>query len=210
VLNSLKDTKQIAEKIGKLFRKYGIKSITMDDIAHELGISKKTLYNIVRDKAELVEVVILQGFNIFKSRILQVMDEKSDAVLQLIKLNNKVTEHLKDFSTSIEFDLRKYYSELHDKLKTSYLDFMKDCISRNIELGKTTGLYRSEIDASIITKLHVARIEFAPHTEVFTLEEYTSPGFAREVCLAQLKSLVSEKGQEFLEKYKNEIIENNK
>jgi AcrR family transcriptional regulator len=208
--NSVTDTKLAFEKIGKLFKRYGIKSITMDDIARELGISKKTLYHYVEDKAELVENVILYGFNLFKDKVLAVMDENYDAVLQLIKLNNLVTEQLKDFSANIEYDLKKYYIGLHDKLKTSYLDLMKSCISRNIELGKTSGLYRSEIDSDIITKLHVARIELAPHTEIFTIEEYTSPGFVMEVCIAHLNSLVNEKGLELVEKYKNEIIENNK
>lgn len=210
MLNSVNDTKQIFEKVGKLFRKYGIKSITMDDISRELGISKKTLYQIVSDKAELVEQVMMNNFNEFKASVSQITSKKYDPVMQLIKLNIQVLEHLKTFSPAVEYDLRKYYQPTFEKIKNNHIGLLKEFIFRNIETGKNAGIYRTNLDTEILTKLHVARIEQAPHTDLFTLEEYTSPGFAREVCIAHLKSLVSEKGQELVEKYMNEIIENNK
>ena len=85
---------------------------------------------------------------------------------------------------------------------------MQDCIRKNIEKGKTMGIYRSDIDTEIITKIHVSRIEQAPHSDLYTLEEYTSPGFAREVCIIHLRGLVNEKGQKLLEQHKTEINNN--
>jgi AcrR family transcriptional regulator len=210
VLNSIEDTRKIFDKVGKLFRKFGIKSITMDDISGELGISKKTLYQLISDKAELVEMVFMNGFNDFKNEVMLLFEKKYDPVLELIRLNNLALEQLKEFGPAVEHDLRKYYNNLYEKIKKLHLELMQNCIYQNIELGKKTGIYRNNIDTNIITKLHLARIEQVPHTDIFTLEEYTSPDFAREVCRAHLKGLVSEKGQELLEQHINELNDKNK
>jgi AcrR family transcriptional regulator len=181
----------------------------MDDISKELGISKKTLYQMVKDKAELIDIVMQNRYNEFKNQVLQIFDKSYDPVLQLIKLNNEVLEHLKKFSPTEEYDLRKYYSDIFQKLKIHHIELMSTCINQNIIEGKKMGLYRADIDTEILTKLHVARIEQAPHTEIYSLEEYTSPGFAREVCFAHLKSLVSEKGQQLVDKHMNELKDKN-
>jgi AcrR family transcriptional regulator len=60
--------KIMTDKIGQLFKKYGIKSITMDDIARELGMSKKTLYQLVSEKNELVDIVLTSEFHYFKEK----------------------------------------------------------------------------------------------------------------------------------------------
>lgn len=206
----MNETKQIMDKVGRLFKKYGIKSITMDDISRELGMSKKTLYQYFSDKAELVEKVIQNEFYEFRSKVNLLLNEDIDPVLQLIKLNRLILDNLKTYSTVIDFDLRKYYSNLYLKLKVQYIELFRNCISTNISHGKNSGVYRSDIDIDIITKLHVSRIEQAPHSEVYSIEEFTSPGFARETCLVHIKGMISEKGQLLLNKHYKEFEELNK
>jgi AcrR family transcriptional regulator len=210
VFNSLKDTRQLFDKVGRLFKKYGIKSITMDDISRELGMSKKTLYQYVADKSELVEKVIQNEFNDFKNKVNALLSEDIDEVLQLIKFNRLILENLKTYNTVIENDLRKHYFDLYQKLKLQYIDLFRECIRSNITEGKKHGIYRNEIDIDVLTKLHVSRIEQAPYSEVYTIEEYTSPGFAREACMVHIKGLINEKGQILLNRHLQELEELNK
>jgi AcrR family transcriptional regulator len=205
VFKSTENTRQIFDSAGRLFKKFGIKSITMDDISAELGMSKKTLYQHVLDKAELVEKVVQNNFMDIRTKVKALFNEDMDTILQFIRFNKLIVESLKIYSSAEEYDLHKYYCNLYMQIRTQYFDLFKEYTDRNITEGKKNGIYRSDINTDVITKLHVSRIEQAPHSEIFSLEEYTSPGFTREMCLANLKGIVSEKGQALLEKHMNEL-----
>lgn len=199
------DNKVLTQKVGKLFKKYGIKSITMDDIAAEMGMSKKTLYQIVADKKELVELAMDSEYRYFKNKLIEITRENNSAVLALIKINALLYEFLSEFSQAADYDLQKYHCKFYDKIKLKYVNLFLSIIQNNIIIGKKEGVYRKELNAEMISKLHLSRIEQIPNSKIFTLEEFTSPAFVKEICLYHMYGIINKAGKQELEKYINKI-----
>lgn len=171
------------DKVGKLFRNYGIKSVSMDDIARELGMSKKTLYQQVSDKSELIGQVLQAEFQQYKKVFLGILAEPGDAVLQLIRLNTFLYSFLNDLSQPFNYDLQKYYPALFDQIRDEYERLFLPGIRQNLIKGKSEGVFRSDLNEDIISRVIFSRLEHIPHSGVFSPEEYKS---AVITCMASL------------------------
>lgn len=197
--------KHITEKIGILFKKYGIRSITMDEVARELGMSKKTLYQIVPDKSKLVEMVITEEFLKYQNKLNTIQAEQNNAIYLYIKLNELLYEFLLDFSPATTYDLEKYEPVFYHKIKNDYVSLFINAIRENLEHGKNEGLYRAELDVDIISKIPLARIEQISNSKIFSQEEFTSPQFVKEICFYHLHGVLNANGMELLKEYEQEI-----
>ncbi len=203
------ELKNILEKVRCLYLKYGIKSITMDDVARELGISKKTLYQYVIDKTDLVNKVL----DVELSRRAGDFDvsniKGNNAIEEMIAVNSHVIKMLKEYNPSTAYDLKKYYPDLYRKFYDSRHQKMYEWILSNLKRGKSEKLYRQEINEEIIAKLYVYRNEVIIENDQFDLNEYTSPKFFTEVLIYHLRGISTDKGidvlKENLAKIKEEI-----
>jgi AcrR family transcriptional regulator len=193
-----KEFEDILKKVAALYRRYGIKSVTMDDVAHELGISKKTLYQFVADKSELVHMVVehVSECNLGSLKA----KEKSDlnAIEELIEVSQHVNSMMKDRSPTYEYDLKKYYPEIYRNLMSARRKLMYESMIANIRKGKKEGIYRKELDEKIIAKLHLLRTENLQSSEIFDEEEMHSSQFFREVFIYHIHGLATEKGRKIL------------
>jgi TetR/AcrR family transcriptional regulator, cholesterol catabolism regulator len=192
-----------------LYLKYGIKSVSMDDVARELGISKKTLYQYVSEKAELVKLVInseledkIDIFNKIQQRDLNAIDE-------LVEVNRFLTDINNAYSPTVDYDLKKFYPEVYKQLKNVKREKMLQFISSNLEKGKNQGLYREDLNSEIIAKLHVSRVESIIDNDIFSIEELTSPAMFNEVFYYHLRGICNVNGIKYLEKVINELKTNN-
>jgi AcrR family transcriptional regulator len=193
-----KEFENILIKVSALYRKYGIKSVTMDDVAHELGMSKKTLYQYISDKSELVHMVVEHvrecNFRAMKKK------EGTDlnAIEELIEVSQHVNSLMKDHSPTYEYDLKKYYPDIYSKLMSARRKLMYESMLANIRKGKKEGLYRRELDEVIISKLHLLRIENLQSSEIFAEDEMHSSKFFREVFVYHIHGLATDKGRKIL------------
>lgn len=204
------DTKNIIEKVGLLFRKYGIKSITMDDVAREMGMSKKTLYQLISDKNELIQNVVQADFREIRDQLDELNNKECDAVRQLINIQKLICDFLSRLSLAVDYDLRKYYSEIYDEIRKEYLSLFDETLRKNIERGKEQNLYRKDVDEKVISMFHLNLIDQIPHSTIISIEEFTSKHFVEEICTYHLNGLVNDNGRILLEKYKEEIENINK
>lgn len=204
----LTDLKEILEQIAILYTKYGIKSNTMDDVAKELGISKKTLYQSFKDKDELVNKVIDFIFLKKQNEILKVGNNCQNAIEEMYQIHQHVVAMLKEHSNVMMNDLRKYYYEKHVSIINKYKQLLEDLIVRNIEKGKDEGLYRLSINSRIIAKSHVAMIMNMPDNYVISIDEYTSKTFSDELFEYHLRGLIDEKSTEISNKLLKNIKQN--
>ena len=189
---------KILERVSALYRKYGIKSVTMDDVANELGISKKTLYQHVGDKAELVEKVVEHTRECNFSAMSDTKGSGGNAIEQLIDVSQRVNELMKDHSPSYEYDLRKYYPDIYKKLMAARRKLMYDSILKNIRQGKEEGVYRKDLDEKIIAKLHLLRMEGIRSGEIFDENELRSSKFFTELFVYHIHGLATSRGLEIL------------
>ncbi|MFW6218531.1 MAG: TetR/AcrR family transcriptional regulator [Bacteroidota bacterium] len=201
------ELKNILERVNCLYQKYGIKSVTMDDVARELGISKKTLYNHVKDKTELVTMAVDIEMASKETCFRDIFNKNLNAIDELLEINRFVNDMVKEYNPSREYDLRKYYPELYAKIRDINMNRMYEAARDNIIKGKKEGLYRNELDETLIAKLHVARIIGMHENPMMTLEEYTSLKTFMEIITYHIRGIANERGIQYFErKIKNQEI----
>jgi AcrR family transcriptional regulator len=203
------ELKNILIKVGCLYKKYGIKSITMDDVSRELGISKKTLYQYVQDKNELVSQVLEMDME----RQIAVFDElyhkALNAIDELFEVNKKVLQMIKSHNPSEEYDLKKYYPDQYQKMHKIKRDEMQKHILLNLQKGKKEGLYRVDLNEEVITKVQLMRIENTFDNQIFTDDELTSQKTFLEIFVYHIRGIASDKGIKILEQKLRELESNN-
>lgn len=198
----------IIEKASELYNLYGIKSITMDDVSRELGMSKKTLYKYVSNKDELVSHFVEYLTHTRKCNVEKIKDQGLNAIEELFAVNEHVIEMLKNYNPSMDYDLKKYYPDQYKKLRETRQNNMFVAVRENIVKGKKEGLYRKELDEEIIAKVHVSRIENSFANEMFTIDELTSWKFIREMMIYHVHGIANAEGIKFFNRKLKEF-ENN-
>lgn len=203
------ELKNILEKVQTLYKKYGIKSVTMDDISRELGISKKTLYQYVKDKNELVEMVIDLELETNICLFRSVLKNDLNAIEELFEVHKLVNTLVRNQNASEEYDLKKYYPDIYKKVIKTRRERMYCNVLDNIKKGKTEGLYRENLNEEIIAKSYVMRIENAVDSEIFTPEEKNSVTLFFEMFIYHIRGIANEKGIKVLEEKLKELEVNN-
>lgn len=193
------ELKKLTVKISELYMRYGIKSITMDDVASHLSISKKTLYRYVNDKDDLVGKVIDLQIEILRTEMDCKCNARLNAIEELLIVSKTINYKLKNMNPGTIYDLKKYYPEHYTRFQAARRDKMRNNIVNNIRKGKEEGLYRDDLDENIISKLQISRIENIIDNELFSVEEYTSNKFFQEVFVYHIRGIANQKGINFLE-----------
>ncbi len=192
-------------KTSELYKRYGIRSITMDDIAKELGISKRTLYEHVDNKDELVKKVYELEDEQRKKEIKDLLSKDKNAIEELFLINSYVNQLLKEYNQSTDYDLKKYYPELYEKIKETKKNNMYHSFLENIKKGKKEGLFREDVNEKIIAKLWVSRFASITDNEVFSIPEFTSHEIFMELFIYHIRGISNQKGMELLEKNLNKL-----
>lgn len=190
----------ILEKVAKLYNKYGIKSITMDDVAKELGISKKTLYQYVENKNELVSKAIDYQLNERGCTFEKIAKKEQNAIEKLLEVGVYIVKTIKDYNPSTEYDLKKYYPEIFTKLDKVRKERMYQAIIKNIQKGKDEGLYRLDMNDKIIAQIQVSRFLNINANELFNTEDILEPQYILELFIYHIRGIANKKGIEVLEK----------
>lgn len=172
----------------------------MDDVSRELGISKKTLYQYVTDKSDLVEKVIELERDFRQCEFEQFIQDKENAIEELIGVHKFVYKRIKESNPSTEYDLKKYYPEIFQKFSEGRHKIIYEKIKDNLIKGKAQGIYRTELNEEIISRILVVRTETLHGDQLFDLSEFTSPEFFTEVMIYHIHGIANEKGIEILKK----------
>lgn len=173
----------------------------MDDVAHEVGISKKTLYEYFTDKNDLVSKFL--EFQIVKIRFVfeeEKEDTNSNAIDHLLEISQIITAFLKNFSPTIHYDLQKYYPTVFKSFFEYKRRFMFASTKGNLDRGIKEGLYRSDFDPEIIAQVYINQIEATLGADFITNKEYTTDELFRAMFTYHLRGIASKKGIEYFEK----------
>ena len=174
----------------------------MDDIAREMGVSKKTLYLVVKDKNEIVSEVVGILKELISGFWAVFHDDTLTALEQHCKQKDAIRMLHKHFNPTFAYDLQKYYPELHRELVGWRKRVITESHIANIEKGKSEGVFRSDIRADIITKLLVAHhiFTFDPANEIFDIEEVMDFKIVEQVYMYHLRGVCTERGLVELDK----------
>lgn len=185
-----------------LFMRYGIKSITMDDIARKLGVSKKTLYQYVENKEDLIQQVIYQHTLEEKEAIEQIVLEANNAVEEIYLIAKYVVGLLRQVSPTTMYDLQKYYRNIWDMMEALHQQFILTIIKANLERGITEELYRHDLDVDVIAQLYVGNTSLITNEDFFPLKEYARDRIFTEFIKYHIRGIASSKGLKTLKKLK--------
>ncbi|MCB2197318.1 MAG: TetR/AcrR family transcriptional regulator [Bacteroidetes bacterium] len=199
------ELENILGRVGELYNKYGIKSVTMDDVARELGISKKTLYQYVVNKNDLVSKVLDYLLNQKNCVFKELLSKDLNAIEELLEVGVYIIKSIKDYNPSTQYDLKKYYPELYTKFHDVRKERMHQSILKNIEKGKEQGLYRKELDNDIIAKIQTSRFIHMSSDEFFDRDEMLKPQYVMELFIYHIRGIANNKGLEVLEKTLDKI-----
>ena len=198
---------KILDTVTEMYFKYGIKSVTMDDVSRELGISKKTLYSYFTDKSDLVNKAVDRTIEKISLKYKAVIDRNLNAVEEILEFNRLGAEMIKTHNASTDYDLKKYYPEQLDKINRTRKENMYGMVLNNLKKGKAQGLFRKNLNEEIIAKLHVSRIMTMGINGCFTHDELLSADVFREIYIYHIHGIANAKGLEILEKnLKNHTI----
>lgn len=193
----------IITQVGQLYMRYGIRSVTMDEVSRELGISKKTLYQYFKDKEELVDQVVVSWF--LKNPNFGFTNEDGiNAVDRVLQLRSHLKKMMKLVHNNIDFDLRRHYPKTYKKLT----DFKRKKIYEDnlsvLEQGKKEGLFREDFDSDFIARISVGRflLIFNPDNELFSEDEVRDFKLFDAIIDYHFHGICTEKGLKY---YKQQL-----
>lgn len=149
---------KILHESARLFIKYGIRSLSMDDICREMGISKKTLYQYVESKSDLIARILQFNFDEHIKNSQLLIEDDHNAIDVLLAVSRKVCLNMQNFNPSTIFDLQKYYPEIYKKYNDTKMTAIINDIKVNINKGIAEGLYRDDMDIDMVAHLYVQKL----------------------------------------------------
>ncbi|SDR98048.1 DNA-binding transcriptional regulator, AcrR family [Christiangramia echinicola] len=194
----------ILNTAAEMFLNYGFKSVTMDDIAERMGISKKTIYTHYSTKSKLVLATSHHVFENINCGIEQIREKKQNPIKENFEIKRFVIHHLKDEKTSPHFQLQKYYPKAFESLKNKQFELLDNCISDNINRGIESGDYRKDMPIEFISRIHFVGMMGIKDTNLFPVEKYSHAKLMDYFLEYHLRAICTPKGIETLEELLNE------
>lgn len=191
---------KIINKSGELFLNFGFKSVTMDDIASEMGISKKTIYVHFPNKTKLVEATTLQIFETVSCGIDSICALQKNPIEEIFDIKQFVMEHLKNEKSSPQYQLQKYYPKIFATLKSKQFEVMQGCVADNLNRGLELGLYRKTINVDFITRIYFNGMITLKDQELFPLKKFSMNTLMEYYIEYHLRGICTPKGLETLTK----------
>lgn len=195
---------KILEHSIDLYFKYGIRSVTMDDVAREMGISKKTLYKYVSNKADLVEQSVKFKFSQVNHMLKTYAKEVENAIDELFAIDAYFIEMMSQSQPAVMFQLAKYYPEAYKWLYEAKTKQVLDNSQANLKKGKDQGLYRADINIENISYIYLAHTNLMEEGDTGVPKEVChSPEFHQHHLEYHIRGIASKQGLIYLNKKLN-------
>jgi len=192
-------------KISNLFKKFGIKSTTMDDISKELGISKKTLYQHFENKKDVILKVTQFEIKIECNELNKLISTCSNAIDQLLIISEYLVSKLRNLNPSVTYDMNRYYPQILEKLISQRKEYISRLIKRNFQTGIKQDIYRENLNINVIADFYTFQFDI----KVF---EMFSNGLNNDfekifntIFMYHIHRIANNKGIEYIEKQFNKL-----
>ena len=199
---------RILIKAEELFMKFGIRSVSMDDIANNLGMSKKTLYQYYADKDELVDAVVDGHIKVIQTDCVGCRQDAKDAVHEIFITMERIMEEFNNMNPMVLFDLEKFHFNSYRRFKEHKDKFMAQIIRDNIEWGIKDELYRHDISVDIMSKFRIESMMLPFNVGVFPPGKYQLAALSEEIILHFVYGLATIKGHKLIQKYNQQRQKN--
>jgi len=198
----MKTKDRILKGAEELFFKYGIKSITMDDIAKHLGISKKTIYQFYSDKNEVVEILMIQRMKLNELEFKQITEQTDNVIEEVLAMMKHIGIMFSQMNPNLFYDMQKY----HPNSWKLFKQFKEECIERMVEesvkRGIKQGFVRADINTKIIARLRMQEVEMGFDPQTFPPDRYEIVDVQLALLDHFLHGICTLKGHKLINKYK--------
>lgn len=196
---------KILEKATALFLNLGFKSVTMDDLANEMGISKKTIYTHYENKTKLVEASTSQLFCVISQGIDHICSLQKNPIEELYEIKKFAMLHLKDEKSSPQYQLQKYYPKIYQTIRQKQYEIMQDCVVDNIKRGLALDIYRENLNIDFVSRIYFSGVTSIKDHSLFPNTQFPMPALMDNYLEYHLRGIVTPKGRKVL----NSIINSN-
>ncbi|SFQ47552.1 transcriptional regulator, TetR family [Flavobacterium akiainvivens] len=194
----------ILEKAKEMYLNLGFKGVTLDDIAQEMSISKKTIYQHYANKNELVEAVGTYLMQIIFDEIQKIAASGCNAVEELFEIRKYLRRTLEDKYRLAAYQLTRFFPEISQKMHMRQFDRMKESVSRNLQRGISEGLYRTDINVDFVSRIYFTGISGTKDSSVFPEELFNTNDLHNLYLEYHLRAICTPKGILLAEKYLTE------
>jgi TetR/AcrR family transcriptional regulator, cholesterol catabolism regulator len=195
----------VLERVRELFFKYGVRSVSMDDICRDLGISKKKLYQLFSSKNELVEKLLELERQNFEVIFDTYNFEGVNAIDILLIVSKELGERFRDISPSMTFDLKKYYPDIYHKHIDERINFIFTKIRINLEKGINQGVYRDDLSVELVARLYIRRLIDLHNPEFFPADKFSFQTLFDAMFDNFIRGIANPKGIEYYESQKRKV-----
>lgn len=196
--------KNILEGAKNLFMQFGLKSITMDDIARKVGVSKKTIYQFFNDKNSIVFKSVNEHFSDHRKEIENVLDNSKDAIESIYRISKCMKVQIEAINPTVLYDLQRYFPKAYKRFLEFKNTFMKDRMTQIIETGIASGYFRKEINTEILIVQRIEQVQLAFNNEVFPRDKFDFKEVHEQLFDHFIHGILTEKGKEKYNQYLNE------
>jgi AcrR family transcriptional regulator len=193
---------RILKETGKMFFKHGIRTITMDDIAASLGISKKTIYLHYQDKSELVKSFTEAELSMQEKSMNEIKRQSIDSVDEILKLMNYLGNFFSRVSPAVFYDLQKYHPQAWSLFKDFKEKHIIGFVEENLKKGIHQELYRKDLKIKILAKLRIEQVEMGMNPAIFPPDKFRISDVQLTLLDHFLYGIVTLKGFKLIEKYR--------
>ncbi len=190
----------IVKKATEMFMSFGFKSVTMDDIANELGISKKTIYQHFCNKHDLVEASTLNVFENVSCGIDGIREMGKNSIEEIFIIRSFMMQHLNNESASPFYQLQKFFPKIFSCLRAKQFEKMNGCMIDNLQRGIDNGLYRDNININFISRIYFTGLTGVKDQDIFPATMFNISDLTKQFLEYHLRGIVTAKGQVILEK----------
>jgi AcrR family transcriptional regulator len=192
---------RILLKAEELFMQFGIRSVSMDDIANNLGMSKKTLYQYFADKDELVEAVVDGHISEIQEDCLGCKKEATNAIHEIFNTMERIMEEFSNMNPMLLYDLEKFHHKAYQRFRDHKDKFLLKVIIENIEWGIRDELYRSDINVDVMSKYRIESMMIPFNVSVFSPGKYNLAKTSEMIIENFTYGLATIKGHKLIQKY---------
>lgn len=198
---------EILKKTVELFYEFGIRNLNMDDISRSLGISKKTLYQYVKSKEDLIEKLFYYDEMKWDEELSKVDFGGLNAIEILIQVSLKVFEEMGKLNPKLKFELKKYYEPVYNEFMVRKQNHIFSQMSKNIEKGIKEGLYRSDVNIELVAGLYVRNLVDMHNKDYCIIENITFDAVFQVMFENHIRAISTPEGIAYFEKRKLEITQ---
>ena len=187
----------------ELFLTAGIKSVTMDDIAKHLGMSKKTIYQFFKDKNELVIALVNKKLKDDEDQMSDIISRSNNVIEEMINMLKCSEEIFSRINPIVIHDLQKYHPEAWKQFQDFKSDVLVHTLEELLTKGIKQGYIRPDIDVKIMARMRVYQVEMGFNTSIFPVAEFNTWAVQQQFQEHFNFGICTLKGYKLLNEFKN-------